>query len=148
PATSDVRTFASAVAQDVGVGASSFFKGVGQDGKVLKAALFVECLGDDNDVRCQPGSFDVDGAEHDRAKNATEYVGLDGEGQLISVVVLGERHCPVEGYFGPPLPSIPERRDGTLLLVSPILGFKEGCPIRLVIILGNFISKAARTAEE
>src|ERR1019366_1710088 len=36
PATSDVRTFASAVAQDVGVGASSFFKGVGQDGKVLK----------------------------------------------------------------------------------------------------------------
>ena len=58
-----MRPFASAVVQDVGVGAFGFFKGVGKNGEMVERSVVVDHLGQLYYGGLQPDWFDGDRTE-------------------------------------------------------------------------------------
>jgi hypothetical protein len=77
--------FASAVIQDVGIGATGFFKGVRKNGKVSKAPFVVNRLGQSNHARRQQDLVNRHTAEwiaedlSDQARLGKKFFGLGAE---------------------------------------------------------------------
>jgi hypothetical protein len=63
PATSDMFSGLSKVAQDVLKGASSLFQSIGQNGEALKGTLLVDGRSEFLHGRSKPDGFKNDGAE-------------------------------------------------------------------------------------